>query len=149
MKEPSSKFKRISTHSVRTSNHCRIILCLLVQRVITKKRAKKCNTINIYKRDNLILGTADLFAETFQMLNDIKDFNIKEKNEKIENITEANELEDKCNHYRSVFEDLTKKLKSFQVAWHTGQDCEVYKGLLLSIDYIGHANAYIYVYNIE
>ncbi len=45
--------------------------------------------------------------------------------------------------------DLTKKLNSFEVAWHTGQDCEVYKGLLLSIDYIGHSNAYIYVYNIN
>lgn len=85
---------------------------MLVQRVIIKKRAKKCNTINLYKRDNLILGTADLLAETFQMLNDIKDFNFNTKNEKIENITEANELEDKCNHYRSVFEDLTKKLKT-------------------------------------
>ena len=56
----------------------------------------------------------------------------------------------KCGKNVSIYnKDLTKKLKSFQVAWHTGQDCEVYKGLLLSIDYIGHANAYIYVYNIE
>ena len=56
----------------------------------------------------------------------------------------------KCGKNVSIYnKDLTKKLKSFQVAWHTGQDCEVYKVLLLSIDYIGHANAYIYVYNIE
>ena len=56
----------------------------------------------------------------------------------------------KCGKNVSIYnKDLTKKLKSFQVAWHIGQDCEVYKGLLLSIDYIGHANAYIYVYNIE
>lgn len=56
----------------------------------------------------------------------------------------------KCGKNVSIYnKDLTKKLKSFQVAWHTGQDCEVYKGLLLSIDYIGHANAYIYVYSID
>ena len=56
----------------------------------------------------------------------------------------------KCGKNVSIYnKDLTKKLKSFQVACHTEQDCEVYKGLLLSIDYIGHANAYIYVYNIE
>ena len=30
----------------------------------------------------------------------------------MKNITEANELEDKCNHCRSVFEDLTTKLKT-------------------------------------
>ena len=44
--------------------------------------------------------------------------------------------------------DLTKKVRSFTVAWHTGQDCEVYNGLLLSIDYVGSSNAYVYVYNI-
>ena len=56
----------------------------------------------------------------------------------------------KCGKNVSIYnKDLTKKLNSFEVAWHTGQDCEVYKGLLLSIDYIGHSNAYIYVYNIN
>lgn len=60
----------------------------------------------------MILGTADLFAETFNMLNDIKEFNFSSKNEKIENITEANELQDKCNSYRQFFEDLTKKIKA-------------------------------------
>ena len=44
---------------------------------------------------------------------------------------------------------LTKRIRSFTVAWHTGQDCEVYKGLLLSIDCISGSNAYIYVYNIN
>lgn len=45
--------------------------------------------------------------------------------------------------------DLTKKTNGFTVEWHTGQDCEVYKGLLLSIDYLGDSLSYIYIYNIN
>ena len=44
---------------------------------------------------------------------------------------------------------MTKRIRSFEVAKHIGQECEVYKNLLLSVDYIGNSNAYVYVYNIN
>ena len=36
---------------------------------------------------------------------------IKDRNQKIENITEANRLEDECNKYKKIFDDLTDKIK--------------------------------------
>lgn len=44
---------------------------------------------------------------------------------------------------------MTKRIRSFEVAKHIGQECEVYKNLLLSVDYIGNSNAYVYVYDIN
>ena len=44
--------------------------------------------------------------------------------------------------------ELNKKLKHFSVIKHTGQDCGVYKGLMLSIDYVGRGNNDIHIYNI-
>lgn len=44
--------------------------------------------------------------------------------------------------------ELNKKLKNFSVVKHTGQDCGVYKGLMLSIDYVGGGNNDIHIYNI-
>lgn len=55
----------------------------------------------------------------------------------------------KGKHIYVYNKSMTKKIRSFDVAWHTGQDCEVYKNLLLSVDYIGNSNAYVYVYNIN
>ena len=42
----------------------------------------------------------------------------------------------------------TEKVSHFKVVKHTGQDCGVYKGLLLSIDHVANNNNYIYIYDI-
>ena len=61
--------------------------------------------------EKIILKTADDIAETFNLIEIIKNFEYKEKNQKIENITKANRLEDECNKYKKIFDDLTDKIK--------------------------------------
>ena len=55
----------------------------------------------------------------------------------------------KGKHIYVYNNSMTKRIRSFEVAKHIGQECEVYKNLLLSVDYIGNSNAYVYVYNNE
>lgn len=59
----------------------------------------------------IILKTADEIAETFNLIEIIINFEYKDRNQKIENITEANRLEDECNKYKKIFDDLTDKIK--------------------------------------
>jgi hypothetical protein len=61
--------------------------------------------------NTLIPETSNLLTETFDLINDIKEFNYDNKNEKIENITEANNLNDECNYYKNIFENLINKIK--------------------------------------
>ena len=61
--------------------------------------------------EKIILKTADEIAETFNLIEIIKNFEYKEKNQKIENITKANRLEDECSKYKKIFDDLTDKIK--------------------------------------
>ena len=73
---------------------------------------KKCKIQLNKVSDGVIAETANLFTETISMLNDIKDHNYSTKNEKVENIPEATELEDQCNVYKNKFEELTKRIKA-------------------------------------
>lgn len=61
--------------------------------------------------EKTILDTGDEIAETFDLIEIIKNFEYKEKNQKIENITKANRLEDECNKYKKMFDDLTEEIK--------------------------------------
>lgn len=63
------------------------------------------------KISTLIESTANDITETFFLIKDIKDFNFTRKNDKIQNITKANELEIKCNKYKKMFDDLTEKIR--------------------------------------
>ena len=72
------------------------------------KKDSKDKSMEIEK---IILKTADEIAETFNLIEIIKNFEYKEKNQKIENITKANRLEDECSKYKKIFDDLTDKIK--------------------------------------
>jgi hypothetical protein len=61
--------------------------------------------------DKIILKTADEIAETFNLIEIIKNFDYNDRNQKIQNITKANKLEDECNKYKKIFDDLTDKIK--------------------------------------
>ena len=61
--------------------------------------------------DKIILNTADEIAETFNLIEIIKNFEYNDRNQKIQNITKANRLEDECNKYKKIFDDLTDKIK--------------------------------------
>ena len=61
--------------------------------------------------DKIILSTADEIAETFKLIEIIKNFEYKDRNQKIQNITKANRLEEECNKYEKTFDDLTDKIK--------------------------------------
>ena len=74
--------------------------------------SKSDNTEKNNSIDELITETGDIISETFDLLKLIQDYNYIQKNEKIENITEANSLEDKCQLYNKQFEDIINKIKS-------------------------------------
>ena len=61
--------------------------------------------------DKIILSTADEIGETFTLIEIIKNFEYKDRNQKIQNITKANRLEDECNQYKNKFDDLTDKIR--------------------------------------
>ena len=61
--------------------------------------------------DKIILATADEIAETFNLIEIIKNFEYTDRNQKIQNITKANRMEDECNKYKKIFDDLTDKIK--------------------------------------
>ena len=88
--------------------------CLNIQKLQDysfKIGSKSDNIENSKKIDSLIIETGDLISETFDLLKIIQDFKYNKKNEKIENITEANSLEDKCNSLNKQFEDITNKIQ--------------------------------------
>ena len=74
--------------------------------------SKSDNVEKNNKIDELITETGDIMSETFDLLKLIQDYNYNKKNEKIENITEANSLEDKCQLLNKQFEDIINKIKS-------------------------------------
>ena len=61
--------------------------------------------------DKIILKTADEISETFNLIEIIKNFEYNDRNQKIQTITKANKLEDECNKYKKIFDDLTDKIK--------------------------------------
>lgn len=61
--------------------------------------------------EKIILEAADQIAETFILIDIVKNYEYPDKNQKIENITKANSLEEECNNYKKVFNDLTEKIK--------------------------------------
>ena len=69
------------------------------------------------KIDCLIIEIGDLISETFDLLKLY--FKYNKKNEKIENITEVNSLEDKCNSLNKQFEDITNKIKKQNLKYNS------------------------------
>ena len=61
--------------------------------------------------DKIIIETANKIAETFTFIEIIQNFEYKDRNQKIQIITKANRLEEECNKYKKLFDDLTDKIK--------------------------------------
>ena len=61
--------------------------------------------------EKIIIETADKIAETFNLIEIIKNFEYKDRNIKIQNITKANRFDDECNKYKKIYDDLIDKIK--------------------------------------
>ena len=61
--------------------------------------------------DKTIIETANKIAETFELIEIIKNFEYKDRDQKIQNITKANDFQNECNKYKKIFDDLTDKIK--------------------------------------
>lgn len=73
--------------------------------------SKQDNKSNGSEIEKIILEIADKISETFNLIEIIKNYEYKDKNEKIQNITKANRFEEECNKYKKIFDDLTEKIK--------------------------------------
>lgn len=62
--------------------------------------------------DKIILETGDEISETFNLIEIIKNFEFKDRNQKIQNMKQANNLEDICNKYKEKFDILINEIKN-------------------------------------
>jgi len=62
--------------------------------------------------EKIILETGDEISEAFFLIEIVKNFEYDNKNQKIQNIKQANNLEDKCNTYKEKFDNLTNEIKN-------------------------------------
>ena len=61
--------------------------------------------------EKIILETGDEISQTFELIEIVKNYKFNDKNQKIQNIKQANSLEDKCNTYKEKFDNLTNEIK--------------------------------------
>ena len=61
--------------------------------------------------EKIILETGDEISQTFDLIEIVKNYKFNDKNQKIQNIKQANSLEDKCNTYKEKFDNLTNEIK--------------------------------------
>ena len=73
--------------------------------------SKQDNKEKAEEIEKIIIETADKIAETFNLIEIIKNYEYKDRDIKIQNITKANRLEDECNKYKKIYDDLTDKIK--------------------------------------
>ena len=59
----------------------------------------------------VISNAGDEMAEIFRLIEVIQNFEYKDRNQKIQNIKEANNLFDKCNKYKEKFDNLVNEIK--------------------------------------
>ena len=57
------------------------------------------------------METGDEISQTFDLIEIVKNYKFNDKNQKIQNIKQANSLEDKCNTYKEKFDNLTNEIK--------------------------------------
>ena len=61
--------------------------------------------------EKIILETGDEISQTFDLIEIVKNYKFNDKNQKIQNIKQANSLEDQCNTYKEKFDNLTNEIK--------------------------------------
>ena len=61
--------------------------------------------------EKIILETGDEISETFNLIEIVKNFEYQDRYQKIQNIKQANNLEDKCNNYKEKFHNLINEIK--------------------------------------
>ena len=61
--------------------------------------------------EKIILETGDEISQTFDLIEIVKNYKFNDKNQKIQNMKQANSLEDKCNTYKEKFDNLTNEIK--------------------------------------
>ena len=61
--------------------------------------------------EKIIIETGDEISETFILIEIVKNFEYNDRNQKIQNIKQANNLEDKCNKYKEKFDNLINEIK--------------------------------------
>jgi hypothetical protein len=61
--------------------------------------------------EKIILETGDEISQAFDLIEIVKNFDYNDKKQKIQNIQQANSLEDKCKTYKEKFDNLTNEIK--------------------------------------
>ena len=61
--------------------------------------------------EKIILETGDEISEAFDLIEIVKNYEYDNRNQKIQNIQQANSLEDQCNTYKEKFDNLTNEIK--------------------------------------
>ena len=61
--------------------------------------------------EKIILECGDEISEAFDLIEIVKNFEYNNNSQKIQNIKQANSLEDKCNIYKEKFENITNDIK--------------------------------------
>ena len=61
--------------------------------------------------EKIIIETGDEISETFNLIEIVKNFEYEDRNQKIQNMKQANTLEDKCNNYKEKFDNLINEIK--------------------------------------
>ena len=61
--------------------------------------------------EKIILETGDEITETFNLIEIVKNFEYTNRNQKIQNIKQANSLEDQCNKYKEKFDNLINEIQ--------------------------------------
>ena len=61
--------------------------------------------------EKIILEAGDEISETFNLIEIVKNYEYKDRNQKIKNINQANNLENKCNTYKEKYDNLINEIK--------------------------------------
>ena len=88
--------------------------CLKIQELqeyVLRLGSKSDNSQKGEHMHEVISNAGDEMAEIFRLIEVIQNFEYKDRNQKIQNIKEANNLFDKCNKYKEKFDNLVNEIK--------------------------------------
>ena len=88
--------------------------CLKIQELqdyVLRLGSKSDNSQKGEHMHEVISKAGDEISEVFKLIEVIQNFEYKDRNQKIQNIKEANNIFDKCNNYKEKFDNLVNEIK--------------------------------------
>jgi hypothetical protein len=88
--------------------------CLKIQELqdyVLRLGSKSDNSQKGEHMHEVISKAGDEMSEVFRLIEVIQNFEYKDRNQKIQNIKEANNIFDKCNNYKEKFDNLVNEIK--------------------------------------